>query len=395
MSCPPDVEDVDSFRARLCAWLAERFSRRDPNTDDDRGDVIARTPHGHDFHVARARQFQRELAGAGFAGLNLPACYGGQGLTDEHQATVEAELLRYDTPSLRFLGIGPHLALPTLLAAGTEDQKTRYLPPLIRGDELWCQLFSEPDAGSDLASLRTRAVPDRGGWIVDGQKVWSSYASHASFGLLLARTDPEALRPQAGLSMFVLPMAAPGVAVRPLVDITGGRHFNEVFLDAVRLEAAQVLGEVNDGWRVATRTLGGERAGYHGGSGGSRRRRQLMAASDREDRRGPIARQRMAAVIIDEWVLEMFAQRLRGGAVLGGHPACGSLMKLAAGTLEQRAAELVADLKGMDALAWGGSIPDGDRLAHALAASRQATIAGGTHQIQRNLVAERLLGLPR
>src|SRR5215211_4683549 len=164
-----------------------------------------------------------------------------------------------------------HLAAPTLLAAGSEEQRRRYLPALVRGEEQWCQLFSEPDAGSDLVSLRTRAHSDGDHWVVDGQKVWSSYASHAHFGLLLARTDPLASKPHVGITMFILPIDAEGVSVRPLVDIAGGLHFNEVFLEGVRIDARSVIGEVNKGWSVAQTTLGGERSGYMGGSGDGRR----------------------------------------------------------------------------------------------------------------------------
>src|SRR5215211_4574138 len=167
-----------------------------------------------------------------------------------------------------------HLAAPTLLAAGSEEQRRRYLPALVRGEEQWCQLFSEPDAGSDLVSLRTRAHSDGDHWVVDGQKVWSSFAAHAHFGLLLARTDLDAPKPQLGITMFILPMGSAGVSVRPLVDMAGGRHFNEVFLQNVYLSHELVIGDVNQGWTVSQRTLGGERSGYMGGSGGGRRKRQ-------------------------------------------------------------------------------------------------------------------------
>ncbi len=226
---------IDDFRAEVRAFLAARYELRDPEADDRRQDTIARTPDGHEAMVARAQELQRALASAGLSGVHIDVAYGGRGLTHAHANVVEEELRRYEAPSLRPLGIGMHLAAATLLAAGSEEQKLRYLPPLIRADEQWCQLFSEPDAGSDLVSLRTRAVRDGDEWVVDGQKVWSSYAADAHFGLLLARTDPAAPKPQVGITMFILPMDAPGVTIRPLVDIAGGRHFNEVFLEAVRL----------------------------------------------------------------------------------------------------------------------------------------------------------------
>ncbi len=384
------------FRARVRAWLAERYSLRDPGRDDDRVDIISRTPDGHDALVARARALQGELAVAGFAGLGLSSEYGGRGSTRGHDAVVDAELARFDTPSLKPLSIGLGLAVPTILHAGTEAQRRRFLPPLVRGDELWCQMFSEPDAGSDLVSLRCRGVIDGDRWLVSGQKVWSSYAADAEYGLLLVRSDPDAAKPHAGITMLILDMTLPGVTVRPLVDIAGGHHFNEVFLEEVIVGADMVVGQVHDGWRVAIGTLGGERSSYRGGSGGGRRRRQVLEAATRRDRRAdPQMRQRLASVIAEERILEWLGDRLALGAVAGGNPAGGSLMKVAAGNLEQKSAELLGDLHGAAAAAWPIDDPDGDIPTHFLASSRQATVAGGTHQIQRNLLGERVLGLPR
>jgi alkylation response protein AidB-like acyl-CoA dehydrogenase len=390
------ILDMEAFRAEVRAFLESRFELRDPHRDDEREDIISRAPDGHDALVERARELQRDLAAAGLSGVDLPVEYGGRALTHAHAAAIAAELRRYDAPSLRPLGIGMHLAAATLTASGTNEQKRRYLPPLVRAEEQWCQLFSEPDAGSDLASLRCKAVLDGDEWVIDGQKVWSSYASHAHFGLLLARTDPNAAKPQVGITMFILPMNAPGVSVHPLVDIAGGLHFNEVFLEGVRLPADAAIGEVNKGWGVSQGTLGGERSGYMGGSGGGRRLRQLVAAADRAGSLDdPVVRDKMMRVVTAERVLEWVRDRFVGGSLANGHPAAGSMMKLAAGTLEQQCAELVADLVGPSGLAWSPEDRDGDIVSHDLNASRQARIAGGTHEIQRNLLAERVLGLPR
>ncbi len=385
----------EEFRVAVREFLAARYPLRDPLADDDRVDVIART-HDHDAAVKQARELQQSLAAAGFAGAALPETYGGRGLTRAHQKAVDEELARFDTPSLRPLGIGLHLAAGTILAAGTEEQKRRYLPPLINAEEQWCQLFSEPDAGSDLVSLRTRAVRDGDEWVIDGQKVWSSYAADADFGLLLARTNPDALKPHVGITMFILPMHAEGVTVRPLIDIAGGRHFNEVFLEGVRLTDEHVLGNVDGGWGVSQGTLGGERSGYMGGSGGGRRRRQLVSAARHAGRLDDaVLRQRIVRLISDELILEWLRDRYQQGTLAGGHPAAGSMMKLAAGTLEQRCGELVMDILGAAGAAWARGDEDGDVASHGLNAGRQATIAGGTHQIQRNLLGERVLGLPR
>ncbi|MGH9135567.1 MAG: acyl-CoA dehydrogenase family protein [Acidimicrobiales bacterium] len=389
-------KDLEAFRSRVTAWLAARFDARDPSLDDDRADIIARTPDGHAVHAERAIALQRDLHAAGFVAMAMPVEYGGHGLDRSHDDVVARELQRFDAPSLRPIGIGLGLARPTILASGTEEQKRRYLPKLVSGEEVWCQLFSEPDAGSDLVSLRARAVRDGNHWVVTGQKVWSSMASIASYGMLLARTDPDADKPHAGITMFVLPMDRPGVTVRPLVDIAGGHHFNEVFLEDVALDEGDVLGDLHRGWLVATATLSGERGGYLGGSGSGRRRRQAVAALAASGRdRDPALRHRVVDVIARERVLEWLSRRVRERQILGGNAAAGSLTKLAAGTLEQRAAELVIDVVGASGIAWDRDDRDGDVAAHSLNASRQATIAGGTHQIQRNVVGERLLGLPR
>jgi acyl-CoA dehydrogenase len=389
-------ESIDEFRAEVRAFFASRFELRDRDDDDEREDVIARAPDGHHALVDRARALQRELAHAGLSGVQIPVDYGGRGLSHAHATVIEEEHRRYDAPSLRPLGIGMHLAVATLLASGSEEQKRRYLPALISADEQWCQLFSEPDAGSDLVSLRARAVLDGDEWVIDGQKVWSSYAANAHFGLLLARTDPEAPKPHVGITMFVLPMDAPGVSVRPLVDITGGLHFNEVFLEGVRLGCDAVIGEVNQGWAVSQGTLGGERSGYMGGSGGGRRLRQVIrAARSAGSIDDPVVRDRMMRVVTAERILEWVRDRYLQRTLAGGNPAAGSMMKLAGGTLEQQCAELIADIAGASGQAWEPADRDGDIVSHDLNATRQARIAGGTHQIQRNLLGERVLGLPR
>ena len=387
--------ELDAFRDEVRAVLEPRYSVRDPETDDERDDIVGRVPDGHEAAVEAARELQRMLAAAGLSGLHIPVEYGGRGLPRSFQRILDEEIRRLDAPSLRPLGIGMHLAAGTLLASGSEAQKQRYLRPLVRGEEQWCQLFSEPDAGSDLVSLRTRGARDGDDWVIDGQKVWSSYASDAHFGLLLARTDPS-VKPQVGITMFVLPMDAPGVSVRPLVDIAGGRHFNEVFLQEVRLGNDMVIGEVDNGWGVSQGTLGGERSGYMGGSGNDRRCRQLVRAAERAGKLDdPVVRQRMARVISSERILEWVRDRFVAGTLVGGHPTAGSMMKVFAGTLEQEVSELIADLSGATGMAWASADRDGDIVSHNVNASRQATIAGGTHQIQRNLLGERVLGLPR
>jgi alkylation response protein AidB-like acyl-CoA dehydrogenase len=391
-----DVNELDDFRTSVRQWLSERFAERDPDQDDDRGDTIARAPDGHTAMIDGAIDLQRQLAAAGLVALALPVEYGGHGLTSGHDEIVAEELASVRAPALRPMGIAMGLVLPTIMAAGTERQKRQFLPSLVAGEALWCQLFSEPDAGSDLVSLRTRAVRDGDAWVITGQKVWSSFAAEAKYGIILARTDPQADKPHAGITMFILAMDLPGVTVRPLVDIAGGHHFNEVFLEEVVLHDDDVLGEVNRGWQVATGTLSGERSGYLGGSGHGRRMRQaLVALAGSGLQHDIVHRHRVVDVAAAELILEWLAQRIHAKMVLAGNPAAGSLVKLAAGNLEQFAAEVVIDLRGPHGLAWERTDRDGNIASHGLNASRQSTIAGGTHQIQRNLVGERLLGLPR
>jgi alkylation response protein AidB-like acyl-CoA dehydrogenase len=387
------MESLDEFRNRVRTWLSERFEPSDPTRDDDRVDIISRAPDGHRSLIDGAISMQRQLAAAGFIGLRHPTEYGGGGLSGEHDRVVAEEMAVVDCPSIRPLSIGMGLVFPTLMQHGTEAQKRRFLPRLLAGDEVWCQLFSEPDAGSDLVSLRCRAQRDGESWVIDGQKVWSSIAADAQFGILLARTDPAAASPHAGITMFILPMDRRGVVVRPLVDIAGGHHFNEVFLESVVMAEDEVIGEVNRGWQVATGTLSGERGAYTGGSGGGRRKRQVLAAAS--EPRSTVTRHRAVDVAARELMLEWLVGRIVAGAVLGGNPTAGSLVKLAAGNLEQLSADVVLGLLGAQGVAWLPDDRDGDISSHILNAARQATIAGGTHQIQRNLVGERLLGLPR
>jgi len=390
------MSELEAFRAQVRAWLAERYPEMDPAKDDERGDTIARASGGHAAMVNGAIELQKALYAAGFWATRLPVEYGGKGLTRAHDDVVAEELMRFDCPSLRPLGIGMGLAMPTILGAAGEEQKRRFLPKLVSAEEVWCQLFSEPDAGSDLVSLRCKAVRDGDTWVITGQKVWSSFASDAQYGMLLARTDPHSEKPHSGITMFILPMDRKGVTVVPLVDIAGGHHFNEVFLEDVVLHDHEIIGEVNRGWQVANGTLSGERSGYLGGSGKGRRLRQaLAAAADAGKLHDPVVRDRIADITMQERILELLSERIHAGVALGGNPAAGSLVKVLAGNIEQLSSELVIDLRGAAGIAWETGQPDANYPAHALCGSRQARIAGGTHEIQRNLMGERILGLPR
>ncbi|GAA3952068.1 acyl-CoA dehydrogenase family protein [Actinomadura viridis] len=371
---------TEDFSARAAAWL-EGNAPREP---------VAKT--------VEARRFQAALHDAGFAGITWPVEYGGQGLTEAERRAFDERARRFPLPSDPFL-IGLGMIGPTLLDLGTPEQKRRFLRPMLRGDEIWCQLFSEPGAGSDVAGLTTRARRDGGGWVIDGQKVWTSRAEYAEWGAVLARTDPDVPRHR-GITMFVVDMRSRGVRVRPLRDMTGAIRFNEVFLDAVRLPADAVVGAVGGGWDAAVRMLGHERITI------SERRRprdhpaSYAALSALARERGVAGDRhvhlRLAEVYRAERLAELLAARL-GQEARHGRPAGprGSAGKLAAGRLARLAADAVAEVAGPAGLAWVPGDAAAPRLAAALLDAPSARIAGGTDEIQRQIIGDRVLGLPR
>jgi 3-oxochol-4-en-24-oyl-CoA dehydrogenase len=289
------------------------------------------------------------------------------------------------------IGIG--WAGPTLVHAGTEAQKQRYLLPLLAGEEIWCQLFSEPEAGSDLAGLSTRAVRDGDEWVVTGRKVWTSFAHVARLGILLARTDPEAPK-QRGISYFICPMDAPGVVVRPIVDMTGVHTFNEVELDGVRLEADRLVGEVNRGWDLAKVTLGNERVSLSGegalwGQGPTADDLlDLVKGSGRAT--DDLLRHRLVRVWAEAETLRLIRLRTVSAAVAGRPPGPeASVGKALADDHGQRVMELAKDVAGAH-----GMIDEASIWSFGYLFARALTIGGGTAEVQRNIIAERVLGLP-
>ncbi len=294
------------------------------------------------------------------------------------------------------IGIG--WAGPTLLHAGTEAQKDRYLFPILSGEEIWCQLFSEPGAGSDLASLSTRAVLDGDEWVVTGQKIWTSLAHQAAFGILIARTDPSAPK-QEGISYFICPMDAPGIEIRPIVEMTGSHMFNEVFLDEVRLPAENLVGELNRGWTLAKVTLSNERVSL---SSGGALWGLGPSASDLLDRvradggcSDPHLRQRLARLHIEGELLRLIRLRTVTAAVRGEQPGPeASIRKILADEHGQRLMELAKDLEGSAGMLATGGGSHGDPTWHyGFLFSRALTIGGGTGEVQRDIVGSRVLGL--
>jgi alkylation response protein AidB-like acyl-CoA dehydrogenase len=347
------------------------------------------------------------FADSGLAVATWPVAYGGLDLPPARARTAEYVLAPFNLGRLNPLGLNS--AAPALFAHGTEEQRVRFLPPLVRNDEKWCQLLSEPGAGSDLASLATRAERDGDEWVLNGQKVWTTWAHLSDFAICLARTDP-AVPKRRGLTYFVVDLHAAGVQVRPLRHIGGEIDFNEVFLDDVRVPDAHRIGATGEGWRVAGSTLAGERQMVSGSGsggvdriGGSGADRIVARAVELGRAREPHVRQALMALYSEERIRDWTNQRVRASVRAGGTPGpAGSIGKVHQGSLNQRLQRLAADLLGPGAVAWEG--PDADLEAwasampfesRAMLRSRANTIEGGTTEVNKNIVAERVLGLPR
>jgi alkylation response protein AidB-like acyl-CoA dehydrogenase len=343
------------------------------------------------------------FAAAGLVVPTWPVAYGGLDATPAVARAIEAELRPYNLGRLNPLGL--NLAAPALFAHGTEEQRLRFLPPIVRNDEKWCQLFSEPGAGSDLASLAMRAERDGDDWLLTGQKVWTTWAHSSDFGVCLARTDPDVPK-RKGITYFLVDLHAPGVDVRPLRHITGEVDFNEVFLDSVRVPDDRRVGAVGDGWKVANATLSGERQMVSGsGSGGVDRiggsgAEAVIKAARQRGRwdADPILRQRLVAAWSEERIRGWTNQRVRAGLKAGRPPGPeSSVGKVHQGELNQRIQLLATEVLGADAMAWaptGGDL-DLPYEVRGMLRSRANTIEGGTTEVNKNVIGERVLGLPR
>jgi alkylation response protein AidB-like acyl-CoA dehydrogenase len=379
-----DSPDQAEYRAKVRAWLEEHKDeapvlRGEGAIEDEEAAIVAH------------RAWQRQLAEAGFVGLTWPKEYGGQGLGPLEQVISNQEIARAGVPGI-IDAIGVGMLGPTIIAHGTEEQKQRYLAPMLHADEVWCQLFSEPAAGSDLAGIQSRAVQqDDGSWKLNGQKVWTTNAQFASFGLLLARTDPDVPKHK-GLTMFIVPMDAEGVTVRGLRQITGDAEFNEVFFDDVSLDEEFVVGPVNGGWGTALTTLMFERLTIGGGSEGMGYRADRFAraiAADDAAAADPEVRQRFGELATDLLALRFTGYRiltaLERGQIPGPEAGMG---KVTVVTAAIAAGDLIADVLGPDAL------DEDDEWSYLISFLPGLKSAGGTEEILRNTVGERVLGLP-
>ena len=381
------------FRDELRSWLAEHV----PPPFPDRA-MLARE-EGKGAYFEYLRDWQQQVHAAGWAGLSWPQAYGGRGAKLIEQAIFQEEWARAEAPPLINV-LGLSLIGPTIIAVGTEEQKQTHLSRILSAEEIWCQGFSEPNAGSDVASLTTRAILDGDHFVVNGQKIWTSLAHVADWCLLLVRTDPQVPKHK-GITALLVDMHSPGVEVRPLRQMTGDTGFNEVFFDNVRVPVRHVLGEINRGWQTAIATLMNERA--HLGTGiyvqFRRNLDQLVAHVERRQRGGrpmredPLVQQKLAQAYVE---LEIFRltntralSRMQSESVPGPE---GSILKLQWSEYNQRFQQIAQELLGLDAQS--ADFDDGQWIYNFLRC-RANTIEAGTSEIQRNIIAERVLGLPK
>jgi alkylation response protein AidB-like acyl-CoA dehydrogenase len=393
---PPD--DLAAYRARVRAWLEENLPRRRPSAPRSGHDI---TPE----QLAADRALQKKVYEAGYAGITVPREYGGQGLTSDHLRIWAEESAGFEVPMPGGIAsaVTHGIVLPVLLAHASEAQKRAWIPRILAGDEIWVQLLSEPGAGSDLAGVRTRATRDGDTWVINGTKVWSSGAMCADYGICLARTDWDVPKHR-GLTWFKVPLRDPAVTVRPIREINGSSEFCEEYLDDVVVDDSMVIGEVNDGWRIANFMLAVERGGAGQGA---------TPADDAGDRwplapdlvalaeaRGTLAvgavRQLIARAHVDDVMHAELARRV-GAAIRAGamDMTSASLVKLSVGLRDPQRALLAMEIAGHEGIAWEADASPGHNAGLGFLNARVYAIAGGSNQIQRNIIAERLLGLPR
>jgi alkylation response protein AidB-like acyl-CoA dehydrogenase len=390
--------EQEAFRTRVRGWLKTNI----PSEWRSRMAASADVPRPEAYDLLR--RWQRKLYEAGFVGLTWPSEYGGQGLTFLEEMILHQEMaLAKAPPILNILGVG--MAGPTIVAYGTEAQKQRYPAKILSCEEIWCQGYSEPNAGSDLASLQTRAVRDGEHWVINGQKVWTSLAHVADWMMLLARTDPEAPRHK-GITYFLLDMHAPGVTVRPLRQITGDPEFNEVFFDNVRVHESQILGGLNNGWQVGLTTLMYERLAL--GFGLQVRLRialdglvELARRMEKDGRvitKDPVMRQKIAQLWIETECLKYTGARaitrLLRGEMPGPEASTGKMIWV---DTHQRLQELAMEIQGPYSQLTRGSdwSVEGGLWHYTFLRSRANSIEGGTTEVQKNIIGERVLGLPK
>jgi len=386
-----DTPEEAAFRVEARAWLDANAIPKGHPEDFSAG--VWTNAYGEDVYVKRCREWQGRLAAGGFAGITWPRAFGGRGGRPIEAAIFNQEQARFGVSNGVFaIAIG--MVGPTILVHGTDEQRLRYLPTMLRGDEVWCQLFSESDAGSDLAGLTTRAVRDGDEWVVSGQKVWTSVAERAEWGILLARTDPDAPKHK-GITFFLVDMATPGIDIRPLRQMTGHSHFSEVFLDEVRIPAGNVLGEVGEGWRVTQTTLASERTAIAGGSGGADPPGLIALARAFGKADDPLTRQALVDAHLRSELLRFLRYRSQTALSKGTRPGAEtSIMKLAYARFMQQMTTAAIHVQGATGMLDGPELPNGGVWTTKFLHAPSLRIAGGSDQVQANIIGERVLGLP-
>ena len=384
-----DSPEEAAWRAECRAWLeANAPAVAGPESEDS----TMFEPGGADY-LERARRWQALKFDAGFARITWEPEFGGRNGTTMQQMIFGQEEAHFDVPTAVYV-IGLGMIAPTLRACGTDEQKQRYLTKLLRGEEIWSQLFSEPGAGSDVASLSMTAVRDGDEWVINGQKVWTSGAQYSDFGEIICRSNPDAEKHK-GITAFIVDMRAPGVTIKPLKQMNGGASFNEVFFDDVRVPHDHVLGGVNEGWTVAITTLMNERVaiGSGGGGGGRGTVHDLIDLARRHGvSSDPLIRQRLADLYTKSRISKFSSMRTLTAALKGQVPGPeGSIGKLFGGQVMTEMGELAIDIVGIGAVVRGD---DDYRVHQALLGAPAAHIAGGSDEVMKNIIGERVLGLP-
>jgi len=387
-----DSPEEAAFRQECRAWLDANAKLRSPGIAEVWRTLRPRDEDEDDQSLVIGKRWQALKADAGFAGIQWPAEYGGRGLSGHLAGVFKQEEARYDVPANAFQ-VGVDMVGPTLIAHGTPEQCTRHLDPIKRGEEVWCQLFSEPDAGSDLAGLSTRAVRDGDEFVVNGQKVWTSGAQSADWGILLVRTAPDQPKHR-GITYLLVDMRTPGIEVRPLQQIDGAVHFNEVFLSDVRVPVANVVGDIDAGWGVTMTTLVNERSAI--GGGGMVQFGEILMLARELDRTGdPVLRQRLAKIYTYFQITRYLGYRVQTAVSNGRQPGPeSSVMKLHISRQYGEGGDLYMSLLGTAGMTWLDDAPFDGFFQGLFLAQWAPRIGGGTDQIQRNIAGERVLGLP-
>jgi len=390
-----DTPEEAAFRAQVRAWLDANAARL--KTGETNPGLEARNRPGT---VKAAQEWQAKKADAGWACITWPQEYGGRAASAIQNVIWNQEEARYKTPPNIF-GIGQGMLGPTIMVHGTDEQKRRYLRPMLRGEEIWCQLFSEPAGGSDVAALRTRAEKDGDDWVINGSKVWTTGAQFSDYGILLTRTDPNVPKHK-GLTMFYLSMKSPGVEVRPIKQASGASGFNEIFFTNVRIPDSQRLGEVGQGWQVALTTLMHERLAVGGGAGGGLDVPELVRlARELELEDGPAIKNAAVREKIADWYvrsagLKYTTYRTMTALSRGQQPGPeASIAKIVVASKLQDLSAFAMELEGEAGALTGDDAVEKGAFQMGWLGAPGLRIAGGTDEILRNIIAERVLGLPQ